>query len=113
MAAKGHLLNNRLLDAECKAANVAPAVVGIVAVTLRQPSLVVGLFSPVSICLQGVFTLFRSASFMAAQRIFGGLGKLGVGLAIAGGIVNSALYNGERSDSNIFHDGSLMFFVCS
>ena len=30
---------------------------------------------------------------MAAQ-IFNRLGQLGVGLAIAGGVVNSALYNG-------------------
>lgn len=31
---------------------------------------------------------------MAAQKLFGRLGQLGVGLAIAGGVVQSALYNG-------------------
>lgn len=32
---------------------------------------------------------------MAAAQIFNTLGKLGIGLTVAGGIVNSALYNGK------------------
>ena len=31
---------------------------------------------------------------MAAQRLFGALGPLGIGLAVAGGVAQSALYNG-------------------
>lgn len=30
-----------------------------------------------------------------AAKVFESLGKLGLGLAVAGGVVNSALYNGE------------------
>jgi hypothetical protein len=30
-----------------------------------------------------------------AQRLFSGLGKLGVGIAVVGGVVQSALYNGK------------------
>lgn len=30
-----------------------------------------------------------------AAKVFEGLGKLGLGLAVVGGVVNSALYNGE------------------
>lgn len=30
-----------------------------------------------------------------SQRFFGSLGKLGVGLAVVGGVVQSALYNGK------------------
>lgn len=29
-----------------------------------------------------------------ATRLFNALGKVGIGLAVAGGVVNSALYNG-------------------
>lgn len=30
-----------------------------------------------------------------AAKVFESIGKLGLGLAVAGGVVNSALYNGE------------------
>jgi hypothetical protein len=30
-----------------------------------------------------------------ASRLFSALGKLGIGLAVAGGVVNTALYNGK------------------
>lgn len=30
-----------------------------------------------------------------AAKVFESLGKLGLGLAVVGGVVNSALYNGE------------------
>lgn len=29
-----------------------------------------------------------------AQRLFGALGKLGIGIAVVGGVVQTALYNG-------------------
>jgi prohibitin 1 len=41
---------------------------------------------------------------MAAQRIFGGLGKLGVTLAVAGGIANSALYNVDGGQRAVIFD---------
>uniref|UniRef100_A0A803VVE2 Uncharacterized protein n=1 Tax=Ficedula albicollis TaxID=59894 RepID=A0A803VVE2_FICAL len=31
-----------------------------------------------------------------AAKVFESIGKLGLGLAVAGGVVNSALYNGEN-----------------
>jgi len=31
---------------------------------------------------------------MAAQKLFNSIGRLGIGLAIAGGVINSMLYNG-------------------
>lgn len=31
---------------------------------------------------------------MAAQKIFGVVGKLGIGLAVAGGVIQTALFNG-------------------
>ena len=36
-----------------------------------------------------------------ATKIFETIGKLGLGLAVAGGIVNSALYNGKKTMSVI------------
>ncbi len=33
-----------------------------------------------------------------ASRILGAIGKLGVGLALAGGVVQAAIYNGERQE---------------
>lgn len=33
---------------------------------------------------------------MAAQKLLGRLGQLGIGFAIAGGVVQSALYNGKN-----------------
>lgn len=41
---------------------------------------------------------------MAASRIFGGIGKLGVGLALAGGIVNSALFNVDGGQRAVIFD---------
>lgn len=38
---------------------------------------------------------------MAAQ-IFNTLGKLGIGLAVAGGVANSALYNGKSCKVIVF-----------
>ena len=38
---------------------------------------------------------------MASSQIFNALGKIGVGLAIAGGVVNSALYNGKSSNCSL------------
>ncbi len=35
---------------------------------------------------------------MAASRFLGALGKLGVGIAVVGGVVQSALYNGKVLD---------------
>jgi len=32
----------------------------------------------------------------AVGRLFNTIGKLGIGLAIAGGVANSALYNGKQ-----------------
>ena len=32
-----------------------------------------------------------------AAKLLNTIGKLGIGLAVAGGVVNSALYNGKRS----------------
>lgn len=32
---------------------------------------------------------------MAAAKIFSSLGKIGIGLAVAGGVINTALYNGK------------------
>lgn len=49
-----------------------------------------------------------------AAKVFESIGKLGLGLAVAGGVVNSALYNGEceklsaSSSLYIF----LFFFFC-
>ena len=33
-----------------------------------------------------------------AAKLLNTLGKLGVGIAVAGGVINSALYNGKRHD---------------
>lgn len=35
-----------------------------------------------------------------AAKLFETIGKLGLGLALAGGVVNSALYNGEEAFSS-------------
>jgi len=32
-----------------------------------------------------------------AQRLFSSVGKLGIGLAVVGGVVQSALYNGKMA----------------
>ena len=40
---------------------------------------------------------FRSKlNFIMASRLFNAIGKIGVGIAIAGGVVNTALYNGIK-----------------
>lgn len=37
------------------------------------------------------------------------IGQLGLGVAIVGGVVNSALYNGKETDVNNQHKFSLVF----
>ena len=42
-------------------------------------------------------------------KLFNTLGKLGLGIAIAGGVVNSALYNGKFI---IINDRIIMVYSC-
>lgn len=46
-----------------------------------------------------------------AAKVFESLGKLGLGLAVAGGVVNSALYNGEWEKLSA-SSPLCIFFVC-
>lgn len=48
-----------------------------------------------------------------AQRLLSGIGKLGLGLAVAGGVVQTALYNGIYLDVPFRseHDEQI-FLVC-
>jgi len=41
---------------------------------------------------------------MAAQRLLGNIGKVGLGLALAGGVVNSALYNVDGGQRAVIFD---------
>ena len=48
----------------------------------------------------------------AVVQVFNRLGALGLGLAIAGGVASTALYNGkERGEQTYFTKKSLTFFV--
>lgn len=46
-----------------------------------------------------------------ASRLFSALGKIGIGLAVAGGVVNTALYNGKLKLEN-FIILKLKVFLC-
>lgn len=46
-----------------------------------------------------------------AAKVFESLGKLGLGLAVAGGVVNSALYNGEWEKLSA-SSPLCIFFLC-
>lgn len=37
---------------------------------------------------------------MSAAQIFNRIGQIGLGIALAGGVVNSALYNGKKNTAN-------------
>ena len=37
------------------------------------------------------------AQIIMAQRLFSSVGKVGIGLAVVGGVVQSALYNGKMA----------------
>jgi hypothetical protein len=39
--------------------------------------------------------VYSASTSIMASRLFSALGKIGIGLAVAGGVVNTALYNGE------------------
>lgn len=46
-----------------------------------------------------------------AAKVFESLGKLGLGLAVAGGVVNSALYNGEWEKPSASSSLCIFFFI--
>lgn len=41
--------------------------------------------------------LYSASISIMASRLFSALGKIGIGLAVTGGVVNTALYNGKPS----------------
>lgn len=46
-----------------------------------------------------------------AAKVFESIGKLGLGLAVAGGVVNSALYNGEWEKLSASSSLCIFFFL--
>lgn len=55
--------------------------------------------------------LLKGAGREMAAKVFESIGKLGLGLAVAGGVVNSALYNGEREKPGTSSSLGVFFFV--
>lgn len=47
-----------------------------------------------------------------AAKVFESIGKLGLGLAVAGGVVNSALYNGEWEKPGASSSLGVLFCRC-
>lgn len=50
---------------------------------------------------------------MAASKLFETVGKIGLGLAITGGILNSALYNGEQKRQSFSFSADMFNFTKS
>jgi hypothetical protein len=50
------------------------------------------------ICLFICYLALRRLMSAAAQKLLGRLGSIGIGLAVAGGVAQSALYNGKNYD---------------
>lgn len=59
------------------------------------------LCSEVSVVHRAMFP-FLAELLVRMARLFESLGKLGLALAIGGGVVNSALYNGENAEKFLY-----------